>query len=161
MTKESNGYNAHRRFERSCVDDTNYDTEEVSVGKKAVVLLKGARTQFLRLVSKLGKSRVDLVSKEGDDHSVLQLNVGEGTSMLQCKYGSNLVSVNLDAKNSNITLSVETDGVPQSQISLADLIKIVSKSSVSIEEESIPQVSEQWVDRKDELDMEEVTVDEL
>lgn len=117
VTKEANSYNKSRRFarrvdERPGTGGTDIlDTEEVSYGKKAVILIKGARDQLLRLVSKKGECRTDLVSREeSKGTSAVSLQSGEGKTLLFSNYDGALCYMELNAKKREINIVFEEDG---------------------------------------------------
>lgn len=154
VTKECNGYNAYKRAHRTVEDESQFDTEDVSVGKKALILVKDARSQFLRFVAKKGKSKIDLVSKDEDNTSVLNLNAGEGKCLVESKYGDTRVSLELDAKKGKLIASVIKGGKAVSSISLDEIAQILATSvytSPLKESSSQPVSTKQWVDTKDEL----------
>lgn len=153
VTKECNSYNAYRRYDKRADKENQYDTEEVSYLQKSIMLIKDARNQLLRFVAKKGSSKVDLLSKEDNSKSVLQLNSGEGSSLLLAEYESNKVYLKLDAKGLSSSIVVESNGKVLSEVVLASNVIINSSSNITHNENvnKSSSSSNLWVDTKDEV----------
>lgn len=152
VTFNSNNYNSSRRGKGRADKGTNLDTESVSVQSKALVLLKGARDQFLRLVSKKGACRSELVSKdEGNSVSGLGLESGKKRTILFSSKENNACYIEQDSSGNTMELVVIIGGQVQSRITLGSSISLWSTGSITSSPYNPPQGgSLPWEDQKDE-----------
>lgn len=152
VDKESNSYNSHRRFDKRCDKDTQYDTEEISFHKKALIFVKDARGQFLRFLAKKGKSKIEIVSKDKKNTSVLGLYSGAGSSLLESVYGDNRVRLVLDAKNLCAKIVITKGDKVLSELTLDENISQWSQGEVLTKFKQQPkQSTDKWKDAQDEL----------
>lgn len=155
FTVSANEFNKSRRRGRR-VDDYDrgepLDTEDVSFMQKAVIIIRGARNQFLRLVSKLGGCKSELVSKDKDNSaSVLSLNSGEKQTLLLSSSDGNACYLILDSKSSEISLVMEEQCKIVSKITIGKSIKLWSTGDIESYRYEDPVDSEfSWVDTEDE-----------
>lgn len=152
VTTKSNNYNSSRRGKGRADRGTNLDTEGVSLQKKAVVLLKGARDQFLRLVSKKGECRSELISKDtGDSVSGVGLESGNKRTILFSSAGGNICYIEQKSSGGVMELVVVTGGQVTSRITLGSSISLWSTGSITSNPFQPPQGGGlPWSDQEDE-----------
>ena len=178
MDIENNTGNANPRGTRTAEDDTNYNVEEFSFLKKAVILLKGANHQLLRMVSLATTTISEFVSRFKENYAGVVATSSEESSSTKIFSKSNKRIAELVISDScGVTIKDSEGNVLVKLFMSSEGDIIIKGAKIKLESDDItfsstPKVvpeefkvetdnSPAWVDNNYEKYVEEVVEDDL